>query len=60
MSKYFLRLFSIDTLIDVVITYLASTVKNPMSTKAMQLRAVVTRLYFAARQFLLLTGGLAE
>jgi len=55
-----LRLFSIDTLIAAVISYISTTVKNPSSSKALQLRSIVHRLYKAAKQFLEQTGGIPE
>ena len=56
----FLRLFSIETLITAVVSYLATTVKNPTSLKALQLRSIVHHLYKAAKQFLEQTGGIPK
>jgi hypothetical protein len=52
MGKLFLRMFAIDTLIDVVITLLASTVKNPNSAEAIRLRHIVAKLNKATADFL--------
>lgn len=54
----FLRLFSIETLITAVVTYLATTVRNPNSAKARSIRSIVHRLYLAAKHFLESTGGI--
>lgn len=52
-----LKLFSTETLIEFIIAYLVSTVKNPSSSKALKLRFIVTKLRDAANQYLVSTDG---
>ena len=54
--KYLLKLISIDTLIEFLVAYLASTVKNPESKEAVRLKHYVLKLHDAAEQFLVKTG----
>ncbi len=50
--KILLKLFSIDTLIEVVIDLLAGLVKNPGSERAIRLRYAVHKLNHATEEFL--------
>ncbi len=50
--KILLKLFSIDTLIEVVIDLLAGLVKNPGSERAIRLRHIVLKLNGATEEFL--------
>lgn len=52
MSKILLKLISIDTLIEAVGAFLASTVKNPTSPEATRLRGLVWELYEVTGTFL--------
>lgn len=52
MKTFLLRMFSIDVLIDFVVAYLASTVKNPTSPEATRLRYIVAKLNKATSDFL--------
>jgi hypothetical protein len=45
-------MFAIGTLIQFVIAYLATTIKNPGSTDAIRVRAIVERLHSATGDFL--------
>lgn len=60
MSKLFLRMFAIDTLIEMVIDLLAATIRNRDGAKALQLRGIVNHLYRASKEFLQRTGGIPE
>lgn len=50
--KTLLKFVSVETIISFLIDTLASTVKNPASSKAVRLRAVVVKLRDAANDFL--------
>ena len=52
MGKALLRLFSVETLIEIVIELLATTVKNPRSDGARRIRRVVAELHDATGEFL--------
>jgi len=54
---FLLKLLSWDTIVSFIVTYLATTVKNPKSDQARKLLSVAKRLHAATGQFILEVEG---
>lgn len=50
--KWILKTFSIETILDFVVAWLAATVKNPQSVKAGRLIRIISELHRLSQQFL--------